>query len=167
MELPTSQTFSEKRADRRALSWIENYRKKRCTAEEAVKVIKSGDCVYVHPGCAEPEHLVKAMVARAPELHEVSVIHILTSGNADYVRPEMSGRFRHIAFFAGANVRSAINEGRADFIPIFLSEIEALFSSGAFPVDVALLHLSPRMNTDSAALESAWTPQKPRQNVRA
>jgi acetyl-CoA hydrolase len=136
-------TFSEKRADRRALSWVENYRKKRCTAEEAVKAIKSGDCVYIHPGCAEPETLVKAMVARAPELNDVRVIHILTSGNADYVRPEMRGRFRHIAFFAGSNVRGAINQGRADFIPIFLSEIEALFSSGAYPIDVALLHLSP------------------------
>jgi 4-hydroxybutyrate CoA-transferase len=143
MDIKRTPTSSEKRADRRALSWIENYRKKRCTVEDAVKVIKSGDCVYIHPGCAEPEHLVKAMVARAPELHNVRVIHILTSGNADYVRPEMSGSFHHIAFFAGANVRGAINEGRADFIPIFLSEIEALFSSGACPIDVALLHLSP------------------------
>jgi 4-hydroxybutyrate CoA-transferase len=140
---PTTPTYSEKRTDRRAVSWVESYRKKRCPAEEAVKAVKSGDCVYIHPGCAEPEQLVKAMVGRASELHDVRVIHLLTSGNADYVRPEMGGRFRHIAFFAGANVRGAINEGRADFIPIFLSEIEALFSSGAFPVDVALIHVSP------------------------
>jgi len=61
----------------------------------------------------------------------------------DYVKPEMFGHFRHIAFFAGANVRQAINAGRADFIPIFLSEIEAQISVGAIPIQVALIHVSP------------------------
>jgi acetyl-CoA hydrolase len=125
------------------MSWVESYRGKRCTADEAVKVIRSGACVYIHPGCAEPEQLVKAMVRRADELRDVTVIHLLTVGSADYVRPEMEGKFRHVAFFAGANVRTAINEGRADLIPIFLGEVEALFSSGAVPIDVALIHVSP------------------------
>lgn len=125
------------------MPWMESYQSKRCSADDAVRVIRSGDCVYIHPGCAEPEQLVKAMVGRAAELRDVRVIHLLTAGNADYVLPEMAGKFRHIAFFSGANVRTAINEGRADFIPIFLSEVESLFSSGAMPVDVALIHLSP------------------------
>jgi acyl-CoA hydrolase len=124
-------------------SWIESFRGKRCTADEAVRAVCSGTSVYIHPGCAEPEQLVKAMVRRAPQLSDVTVIHLLTAGYADYVLPEMAGHFRHVAFFAGANVRQAINEGRADFIPIFLGEIEALFSSGAVPIDVALIHVSP------------------------
>jgi 4-hydroxybutyrate CoA-transferase len=128
---------------RRTVPWMQNYLNKRYDADDAVKAIESGMCVYIHPGCAEPEQLVKAMVRRAPELRDVRVVHILTRGNADYVSPEMQGHFRHIAFFAGSNVRQAINEGRADFVPVFLSEIEALFSSGAVPIDVALIHVSP------------------------
>jgi acyl-CoA hydrolase len=127
----------------RAATWFDKYLSKRRTAEEAVKVIRSGDCVYIHPGCAEPEQLVKAMVARADKLRKVRVIHILTRGVADYVLPGMEESFRHVALFSGANVREAINEGRADIVPIFLSEIESLFSSGTLPVDVALIHLSP------------------------
>jgi 4-hydroxybutyrate CoA-transferase len=135
--------LDEKRATGRRATWLEKYLEKRKTAAEAVTVIRGGDCVYIHPGCAEPEPLVKAMVARADELRNVKVIHILTRGQAEYVRPEMAGSFRHVALFSGANVREAINEGRADYVPIFLSEIESLFSSGSLPIDVALIHVSP------------------------
>ncbi|HYK87671.1 MAG TPA: acetyl-CoA hydrolase/transferase C-terminal domain-containing protein [Acidobacteriota bacterium] len=127
----------------RGMSWVDSYRSKCCSADEAARVIRSEACVHIHPGCAEPEQLVKAMVRRAGELRNVKVIHILTTGSADYVLPEMEGRFRHVAFFAGANVRTAINEGRADFIPIFLSEVEALMVNGIIPIDVALIHVSP------------------------
>jgi len=132
-----------KRSAGRAVPWMDSYRSKQCSSDEAVRAIHSGDCVYIHPGCAEPEQLVNAMVRRAGELSGVRIMHILTLGNADYCLPEMAEHFRHIAFFSGANVRNAINEGRADFIPIFLSEVESLFSSGAMPVDVALIHVSP------------------------
>ncbi len=98
--------------------------------------------MYIHPGCAAPEQLVRAMVRRAPQLRDVKVIHLLTAGSADYAQPEMAQNFRHVAFFAGANVRRAINEGRADFIPIFLGEIEALFANGSVHVNVALIHVS-------------------------
>jgi acetyl-CoA hydrolase len=125
------------------MSWLENYRQKRGSADEAVQHIRDGNTVYIQPGCAEPEQLVRAMVRRGSQLHDVKVIHLLTAGNADYVKPEMQNHFRHVAFFAGANVRSALNEGRADFIPIFLGEIEALFANGSIPVDVALIHVSP------------------------
>ncbi len=137
--MPTTGT---KRAGGRVAAWLDSYRRKRCTAQEAVREIRSNSTVYIHPGCAEPEKLVAAMVDRAEELRNVNVIHLLTRGKAEYVRPEMEGRFRHVAFFAGANVREAINEGRADFIPVFLSEVESLFGT-AFPIDVALIHVSP------------------------
>jgi 4-hydroxybutyrate CoA-transferase len=135
--------LDEKRSAGRRATWLDKYLEKRRTPAEAVKAIRSGDCVYIHPGCAEPEQLVKAMVARAAELRRVKVIHILTVGSADYVRPEMAESFRHVALFSGPNVREAINEGRADFVPIFLSEIESLFSRGTLPIDVALIQVSP------------------------
>lgn len=125
------------------MNWLEVYHKKRCSADEAVAHIRNDQTVYIQPGCAEPEQLVRAMVRRGPQLRDVKVIHLLTAGNADYVKPEMQKHFRHVAFFAGANVRSALNEGRADFIPIFLGEIEALFANGSVPVDIALIHVSP------------------------
>ncbi len=113
------------------------------SAEKALSCMRSGDRVYIHPGCATPEPLAKALAARAPELYEVEVVHLLTFGEAGYIQPEMEGHFRHRAFFIGANVREAVNSGRADFVPIFLGEIERLFSSGAMPIDVALIQVSP------------------------
>ncbi len=111
--------------------------------QEAVSAIKSGDRVYIHPGCAVPQVLVDAMVARYEELHNVEVCHLLGVGEAAYVRPEMEGHFRHNAFFMGKNVRRAVNEGRADFTPIFLSEIPDMLYSRRYPVDVALIQVSP------------------------
>ena len=113
------------------------------TAAEAVLAIRSGDRVYIHPGCAVPEVLVDAMVARYEELHNVGVCHLLGVGEATYVRPEMEGHFRHNAFFIGKNVRQAVCDGRADFTPIFLSEIPDLFYSRRYPLDVALIQVSP------------------------
>ncbi len=124
-------------------SLLDKYVSRRTTAAEAVACIRSGDSVFIHPGCAVPGQLVQALVARAGELRDVKIIHILTKGMADYVRPEMVDSFRHVALFSGSNVREAINEGRADIVPVFLGEVEALFSSGALPVDVALIHVSP------------------------
>jgi acetyl-CoA hydrolase len=119
------------------------YERKFVTAEEAVSVIRSGDRVYIHPGCAVPQVLVDAMVARYQELHDVEVCHLLGVSEAAYVRPEMEGHFRHNAFFIGKNVRQAVCEGRADFTPIFLSEIPALIQSKHFRIDVALIQVSP------------------------
>ncbi len=119
------------------------YERKFVTAEEAVSVIRSGDRVYIHPGCAVPQVLVDAMVARYQELHDVEVCHLLGVSEAAYVRPEMEGHFRHNAFFIGKNVRKAVCEGRADFTPIFLSEIPALIQSKHFRIDVAMIQVSP------------------------
>jgi 4-hydroxybutyrate CoA-transferase len=119
------------------------YQRKFVSAQEAIAVIQSGDRVYIHPGCAVPQVLVDAMVARYEELHNVEVCHLLGVGDAAYVRPEMQGHFRHNAFFIGKNVRSAVNEGRADFTPIFLSEIPELLLNRHYPIDIALIQVSP------------------------
>ncbi len=124
------------------MQWLSNYNKKVTTAEAAVQCIKSGDNVYIHPGCALPELLVKAMVARYEELHDVTLHHIITIGDAGYTAPEMQGHFRHNALFIGGNVREAVNKGMADFTPIYLSEIPQLFFKKIVPVDVALIHVS-------------------------
>ncbi len=113
------------------------------TAEEAVACIRPGDRVYIHPGAAEPETLVRALIGRAPGLSDVEVIHLLTLGDAGYVHPGMQGRFRHTAMFVGANVREAVNTGRADYMPIALSEVPHLFTSGLLPIDACLIQVSP------------------------
>ena len=125
------------------MSWQIEYKKKLRTADEAVRCVQSGMRVYIQPGCAEPETLVEALIRRAPAVEDVEIVHMMTMGCAPYVAPEMVGHFRHNAVFIGGNVREAINDGRADYTPIFLSEIEELFESGAMPLDVALLELSP------------------------
>jgi acetyl-CoA hydrolase len=119
------------------------YERKFVSAAEAVSVIHSGDRVYIHPGCAVPLALVDAMVDRYMDLQDVEVCHLLGVGEAAYVRPEMKGHFRHNAFFIGKNVRSAVCDGRADFTPIFLSEIPALLQGRHYPVDIALIQVSP------------------------
>lgn len=125
------------------MNWISAYKQKVMTAEQSLELVKSNDRVYIHPGCAEPEVLVEALIARAPSLRNVEVVHLLTLGNADYIKPPMQGHFRHNAMFVGGNVRQAVNEGRADYTPIFLSEIENLFTHGVLPIDVALIQVSP------------------------
>ena len=119
------------------------YNRKVVLAKEAVRYIKSGDNVIVQPGCAAPMELIRAMVDQKNELEDVKVYHILVVGDLPYAKPGMEKHFRHKAFFIGANTREAVNEGRAEFIPIFLSEVPLLFKKGFIKTDVALVHLSP------------------------
>ncbi|MCW8805255.1 MAG: 4-hydroxybutyrate CoA-transferase [Ignavibacteriaceae bacterium] len=119
------------------------YSRKLTTSDEAVKKIKSGDNVVIQPGCAVPRELVRAMVRRKDELENVSIYHILIVGDLPYVNPGMEKHFKHKAFFTGANVRKAVHEGRAEFIPIFLSEVPLLFKRNIINVDIALLNVSP------------------------
>src|SRR5579863_4212653 len=125
------------------MSWEPEYKSKLRTADGALRGVQSGMRVYIQPGCAEPETLVEALMRRGPYVQDVEIVHMMTMGAAPYVAPEMAGHFRHNAMFIGSNVRKAINDGRADYTPIYLSEIEQLFESGAMPLDVALLTLSP------------------------
>jgi len=118
------------------------YSRKLTSADEAVKQIKSGDNVVIQPGCAVPLELIRAMVRRKDELENVTIYHILIVGELPYVNPGMEKHFKHKAFFTGANVRKAVHEGRAEFIPIFLSEVPLLFKRNIVPVDVALLNVS-------------------------
>jgi len=125
------------------MSWEAQYKSRLKTADEALRCVESGNRVYIQPGCAEPETLVEALMRRAPELFNVEIVHMMTMGCAPYVAPEMEGHFRHNAVFIGPNVRDAINQGRADYTPIYLSEIEGLFESGQMPLDVVLTSVSP------------------------
>ncbi len=113
------------------------------TPEEAVKAIKSGDRVFLTGNASVPLPLLDALVKRAPSLQNVEVCHPLTICPADYVAPEMEGHLRINSMFISANVRKAINEGRADFTPVLLSEFPLLFKNGHLPLDVALIHVSP------------------------
>lgn len=126
-----------------AKTWRSEYAAKIVTAERAAKVIKSGDSVYIHSNAAAPEVLIDAMVARAPQLKGVTVLHLLTLGKAQYAAKQYADSFCVHAFFIGPNVREAVNEGRAEYMPVFLSEIPKLFESDVIPVDVCLLQLSP------------------------
>ncbi len=119
------------------------YKKRLKCADDALKCVESGMRVYIQPGCAEPETLVEALMRRGPVLRDVEIVHMMTMGCAPYVAPDMEGHFRHNAMFIGANVRDAINDGRADYTPIYLSEIEGLFESGQMPIDIALIEVSP------------------------
>src|SRR5512142_2497413 len=113
------------------------------TAEEAVSVIKSGSRVFIHSVAAAPRRLIEAMTARAPELRVVEIVSLHTEGPAPYAAPELAKSFRVNALFVGANVRKAVEEGRADYMPVFLSEVPRLFRTGVLPLDVALIHVSP------------------------
>ncbi len=125
------------------MAWMDSYRTKVMSAREALRCVESHMRVYIQPGCAEPETLVGALIERGPCVRDVEIVHLLTMGRADYIAPEMAGHFRHNAMFIGANVREAVNDGRADYTPIFLSEIESLFESGEMLIDVALIQVSP------------------------
>lgn len=114
-----------------------------CNAEEAVKQIKSNDRVFIHSVAAAPQTLIKAMCIRKDELHNVNIVHLHTEGEAPYATPDMAGHFKVDAFFIGSNVRKAVNDNRADFIPIFLSEVPMLFRKNLLPIDIALIHVSP------------------------
>ncbi|MCC6312894.1 MAG: acetyl-CoA hydrolase/transferase family protein [Thermomicrobiales bacterium] len=113
------------------------------TADEAVRLIKSGDRVYLHEVAMTPHELLDALVRRAPELHDVEIVALHTEGPAPHVAPEIAPHIRHNALFVGANVRDAVNDGRADYTPVFLSRVPALFREGRLPLDVALLQVSP------------------------
>jgi 4-hydroxybutyrate CoA-transferase len=113
------------------------------SAEEAVSGIRSGEQLFVHGGAATPSVLLNALTRRSAELRDVGMIHLHTEGPAPHLAPERAGSFRHRALFIGANARDAVNAGRADYVPIFLSDIPELFTSGVLPLDAALLNVSP------------------------
>jgi acetyl-CoA hydrolase len=122
-------------------SWQE-YTDRRVAPEEAVALIQSGERVFLTGNCSVPQRLLRALVERAQSLQDVEIVQVLTIGDSEYVKPEMQGHIRVNSMFLSANVRSAANDGRADFTPIFLSEIGGLFR-GEMPLDIALIQVTP------------------------
>jgi 4-hydroxybutyrate CoA-transferase len=113
------------------------------SADEAVQLIKSGDRVYLHEAAMVPHELIDALVRRAPDLRDIETISMHTDGPAPHTDAEMAGHIRHNALFVGSNVRAAVNEGRADYTPVFLSDVPRLISSGKLALNVALIQVSP------------------------
>ncbi len=122
-------------------SWQDRYPGKVVTAAEAVKGIRPGQRVFIGSGAGEPQTLVEALTARE-DLADTEIVHILTLGLATYAEPRFGSRFRHNAYFIGHNVREAVAQGRADYTPIFLSEIPHLFRSGWVVIDTAFIAVS-------------------------
>lgn len=125
------------------VNWQTRYRNKVVTPERAVADIRRGDRVLVGSGAAEPQDLVIAMTRRGEDLTGTEIVHMMTLGAAPYADPSMAAHFRHNALFIGSNVRAAVREGRADYTPVFLSEIPRLFRLRRLPIDVALIMVSP------------------------
>ena len=111
--------------------------------EEAVAGIRSREQIYLQCAAATPSVLLDALVARASELEAVSMVHLHTEGPGPHLAPEMAPHFRHRALFIGPNARTAVNEGRADYVPVFLSDVPALFTSGALPLDAVFANVTP------------------------
>jgi len=115
------------------------------SADEAVKVVKSGDHIHLSSVASAPQVLIQALCRRgdAGELKDVRIHHLHTEGPAPYTEEKYNGTFFHQAFFVGANVRKNVQAGWADYIPIFLSETQKLYRCGAVPCDVAMIQVSP------------------------
>src|SRR5574343_185093 len=113
------------------------------TAAEAVKVVKSGDRVYVQAAAATPTVLTKALTDRAAELRNVEICHLHTEGEALYANPDLSESFHVNSFFIGANVRHTLKSGNGSYTPVFLSELPLLFRKQVLHLDVVFIHVSP------------------------
>lgn len=116
---------------------------KMVSPQDAVASIGDGQTVFVHGGAATPAALLAALVARSPELTGVTTVGLHLEGPCPHLEPAMAGHIRHRALFIGPNARDAVNEGRADYVPIFLSDIPHLFSRGILPLDAAFINVSP------------------------
>ncbi len=125
------------------MSIAEIFQTKTVTPEEAVRCIPSRGRVFLTGNASVPQKVLGALVARANELTDVEIVQVLTIGNAEYVSPGLAGHLRVNTTFISDNVRKAVNEGRADFTPCFLSEIPGLFRNGYLPLDAALIHVTP------------------------
>lgn len=126
-----------------SFNWSEWHQDKIVSPEEAVGAIDRAERILIGSGAAEPSQLVEALVEYGAHLAGNDIVHLLTLGPAPYVHPGLQDRFRHTAFFIGNNTREAVQNGRADFMPVFLSEIPELITNRRVRVDVALIQVSP------------------------
>jgi len=125
------------------MDWSELYHARVTTADKAVEVIESGQRLFLTGNCSVPQVVLKALTARARSLDNVELVRVLSIGAAPYADASLAGHLRINTLFISDSVRAAVNEGRADFTPCHLSQIPHLFSSGALPIDVALIQVSP------------------------
>ena len=124
------------------MDWKTVYEQRKTTAEEAVKLIKSGDRVVIGHAVGEPSYVIEAMVANAEAYENVELVHMVAMGKCEYAKPEMAAHFRHNALFVGGGTREAVASGRGDYTPSFFYQIPSLFSK-TLPVDVALVSVTP------------------------
>jgi acyl-CoA hydrolase len=125
------------------VTWLDDYRSKLCTADQAVQMVQSGSHVYYGGNAAIPMALVRALAGRHEELENVTLSHVLLLGEDPLSLPGMEGAFRHNSLFVGPADRKAVNEGRADYTPIFLHQIPRLFTERIVPLDTAMVMVSP------------------------
>lgn len=125
-----------------ASSFWKSMRSRAVSPADAVALVRSGHRVFIHWAAATPTPLIEALASRR-DLSDVRLYHLHTSGPVPFAAPGRETEFHSVSFFLGAPVRPAVDAGRADFIPIFLSDIPGLFTSGAVPLDAAFLQLSP------------------------
>ena len=125
------------------MTLMDVFKEKTVSPEQAAAVLQSGQRVFLTGNASVPQTVLRSIVSRAKELRDVEIVQVLTIGTAEYVAPEMTGHLRVNTLFISDNVRQAVNDGRADFTPCFLSEIPGLFKNGFLPLDVALIHVSP------------------------
>ena len=123
--------------------WRDDYSRKVTSKEEAILNIKSGNRVVFGHAAGEPIVLADELVRQKDRLTNVEIVHMVPLRECQYCLPEMKQHFYHNSLFAGAGARQAIREGRADYTPVFFSEIPRLFRDNILPVDVALIQLSP------------------------
>jgi len=116
------------------------------SAADAVSAVRSEQRVFIHSVAAAPQQLIGALTARADELRDVELVHLHTEGPAPYADPSLRASFRTNALFVGANVRAAVASGEADYTPVFLSEVPALFRRKILPLDAAFIQVSPPDN---------------------
>lgn len=125
------------------MTWLEHYKTKVVSLEEAVSVVKSGDRIFISGNAATPNLLATGLSLRKDELLDVEVNHVLLLGDDPLSSPAMAGHFRHNSLFVGAPDRKGIAEGRSAYVPVHLSDIPSLFTNRIIPLDVAFIHLSP------------------------
>ncbi len=124
------------------MDWKTRYKDRILSAEDAAKVIESGNRLFLTGNVSVPYKLLGALVKTAPNLKDVEIVQALTVGAPAYVGPEMEGHLRVNTMFISGNIRSAVQSGRADFTPVLLSEFPLLFKNGHLPIDIALIHVS-------------------------
>lgn len=123
--------------------WKAKFKDKVKTASVAMKLVKSGNSIFIGTGCAQPQHLVNALVEHSDHIYDAHIVHLLTMGTAPYVDARFREKFKMNSFFIADNVRDALDQGVGDYTPIFLSEIPAEFETGRIPIDVALISVTP------------------------